>query len=267
MGRIAKILLAALNLKESEEKEMKKKDPKEMSMPELLQALFEDMRQSEDNVTLAMAQVGLKRDELANLLEEQEALMRQAEAHEKAGRAPHAKALIADALALEKRITDCSKQLEAQDQNAQNEIVNFRNLEKEYENLREKAVDVQRQKPFIDLISRTNSTLEQFSSAVRQEIEGRLGQHNLSLAQQAARVALRSDDLQQKVVRQEGRRILEEEQIEQAYQQMRERLSAPVEVEVLLEEGSRPRLESPTDRARKLLEAPAFGGLIEPKTM
>lgn len=265
MGRFAKILLAAFNLKESEEKEMKKKDPKDMSMPELLQALFNDMRQSEDNVTLAMAQVGLKRDELANLLEEQEALMKQAETHEKAGRPTHAKALIADALALENRISDCSKQLEVQDQNAQNEIVNFRNLEKEYENLRQKAVDVQRQKPFTDLIARTNSTFEQFGSAVRQEIEGRLGQHNLSLAQHAARIALHSEDLQQKIVRQDGRRILEDEQIEQAYQQMRERISTPVEVEVLPEEESRPQLESPTARAKKLLEAPAFGGLVEPK--
>ena len=258
MNKITKILGAILNLRGEEEK--MQKEPEKMTLPQLLQSLFGQMKRAEDNVTLAMAQVGLKRQELASLLAEREDWMNQAEAHERAKRQEHAKAALSQALAQDKRISECTEQLGTMDSMAQQEIQNFRELERNYQAKKSQVRQAEMLKPFNQMISRMNNTVDQFDDAVRREIDDRLNQQKLAIAQQVSRIALKTDGLREQSLLREGRQLLEEDQLDREYRQLQERVLQP---ELLPEEEESEKLDSPAERARKLLEAPAFGGLIK----
>lgn len=253
-------ILEFLNLQEKDQGQIV--DLSEKSTPELVAELGSQMLAAENSATMAMALAGRKRTRLAELLQQQDALRAKAEQLECGGQGGLAKAALTQALALNSEIAQLAADMQSMDLQAQREIVSFRTMEKTAERLESEIERANQVDHFNQIRQRFSSATSQLQRTVVQELQQRVEGIYLTDAQLNARNLLQAERTQAELVNMQIEQVLTASAIDAEYAALQTKVKAAGE----LPSGETTALQalpSPADSARKLLEAPMFGGLVK----
>ncbi|MCK5606046.1 hypothetical protein KAR91_29375 [Candidatus Pacearchaeota archaeon] len=252
------IALSVLNLKQQEEEQ----DDDEKKMPELLRDLYDGMKASEDATTMTMALVGQKRVALRKLVEKQDGLKAKAIAMERENRGDLARNYVAQYTRLDSEIERVMGEVGVLDVQATNEIAHFQQLEKDADRLKSEIARAEQVDVFNKIRQRVSNTSSGFSESVVAQIERKVEKIDLESAQLAAKAVLNSGDVESLMFDHEADQILADQELEIAYLELQEEAKSSSE----LPEGEKSKiLEAPVDKARQLLNAPAFSGVLRRK--
>jgi len=257
--KITSMVLGVLKIQEQEDREEKE----EKGMPDLLQELYDGMKESQSSVTMTMALVALKRKKLRELVNKQDAMKAQAVEMEQKGRGDLAKKLIAESINLDNAIEAATTELQGLDAQAKNEIIHFRELEKKAEIYKAKIQEAQQLDRFNKIRERVTSTTGQFNDSVLSNIGKKIEKIELKNAQLASSIALNAGKTESIMLDSEVQSALIHDRVEAEY--------LLLQAEVLSKEASpaneatRQIEHKPADKAKSLLDAPAFDGILTQK--
>lgn len=241
-----------LNLPGDEEKKgSDRKKVKNGSMADLLNELYDDLRDAENSVTMSMALVAQKRMDLRKKIDQQTALKKKAKEMKDRGENTIAKSLLGQALSFDPAIEQASKALENLDLQAKNEILRFKELQKKVELYKDEIKRAEQLDRFNRIQERVDSTSSEFTESAMGKIESRIEEIELRSAQAAAKLALNADKTERIIMEQQADSILLDDRLNEEF----ELLGVEPEEAKLLG-------ESPSEKAKKLLDAPAFDGVL-----
>ena len=252
MGKILNIILGILNLNDAEKTENSKK------MPTLLQELYDSLIACENNTTMSMALVGQKRLSLRKLVDKQNRLRDNAKKMEISGYADKAKAFLKQAVEMDEEIERITEEVLTLDSQAKNEIIHFRSLEKDVERLKGEIKRADSLEKFNTIRERVSQTSGKFNQSIVAQIETYVEETELKSAQLAAQMVLDGNSTEDFLLNQEADQLIMEERLNDEYKKLQIEINntnSPETNETKL-------LEAPADRARKLLNQPAFDGIL-----
>lgn len=243
---LANAITRLLNLPDDEKGGVKKS-----SMSDLLNELYNDLREAENSVTMTMALVGQKRMDLRKKINQQEALKNKAKEMKSKGEENLAKSLLSQALNFDSVIEQLTESLKNLDLQAKSEIVRFKDLQKKVDLYKDEIKRAEQLERFSKVQERMNKASSEFAESAIGKIESRIEEIELKSAQAAARLALNADKTEQMVFEQQADSILLQDKLDKEF----ELLGNDSDEVKLLE-------DSASEKAKKLLESPAFDGIL-----
>lgn len=253
MGKILNIILEILNLNEKDRNAKKTENSKKM--PTLLQELYDSLIACENNTTMSMALVGQKRLSLRKLVDKQNLLRENAKKMESSGHVDKAKAFLKQAVGMDQEIERITEEVLTLDDQAKNEIIHFRNLEKEAERLKSEIKRADSLEKFNVIRKRVSQTSGKFNQSIIGQIENYVEETELESARLAAQIVLSGSSADDFLLNQEADQLILEDKLNDEYKKL--------QMETRNTEGNETKLlGAPADRARKLLDQPAFDGIL-----
>ena len=257
MGNWATILKGLLNISDKPDK----KDKVVESMPTLIQDLYTDMRAAEESVTLSMANVGQRRMRLKSVLKTLDQKKAETKTLIENGEEELAQAYYhSDVLPLESEVEHLMGQIETLDAQTAEELERFRDFEikavEAKDKLRE-AEQIERFAKVTERMAETNTSYQNSSGAFA-KIDAHIEKIEFRAAKATAKMALHNHgEVQTDPKAREARALIAESKNSGKFLSFKSEMKSITDGDMTS--------TSTSDKAKKLLAAPAFNGALHKK--